>query len=77
MMDPKYCRGCEDDFYNGKNPYGVKQCWMLKDAKLVTRFRLHVDTPMSRKNGYDKVRVPQCFQMKRFIHVTEIPDYAR
>lgn len=31
------CVGCHDNFYNGKNPYGVKNCWMLPDAKVVQR----------------------------------------
>ena len=29
------CRGCRDDFYNGGNPYGTKECWHFKDAKVV------------------------------------------
>lgn len=29
------CQGCHDDFYNGKNPYGIKECWHFKDAKVV------------------------------------------
>lgn len=35
----KHCAGCRDDFYNGNNPMGVKECWMLKTAKIVTRYR--------------------------------------
>lgn len=38
-MDKKYCGGCVDDFHNGHNPYGVKECWSLKTAKLVTKWR--------------------------------------
>lgn len=76
-MHVKHCRGCEDDFYNGKNPYGVTECWMLKGAELSTRFRLHVDTPMNRRSGYEKVRVPNCFRMKRYVHLKAIPEYAR
>lgn len=26
MSDTKYCIGCRDDFYNGKNGLGVKEC---------------------------------------------------
>ena len=35
----QHCNGCRDDFYNGHNTLGVKQCWSLKDAKVVTRFK--------------------------------------
>ena len=76
-MDVKYCRGCKDDFYNGKNPYGVAECWLLKDAELATRYRLHVDTPMSQRRGYQEVVVPNCYQLKRHIHLKAIPEYAR
>lgn len=29
----KRCVGCRDNFYNGNNPLGVKECWMLKTAE--------------------------------------------
>ncbi len=28
------CRGCEDNFYNGNNQLGVKECCNYKPAKL-------------------------------------------
>lgn len=30
--DKSMCRGCEDNFYNGNNPLGVKECWAFKKA---------------------------------------------
>ena len=36
-----YCTGCRDDFYNGNNDLGVKECWLKENAKAVTRFRVH------------------------------------
>ena len=36
----KLCVGCEQDFYNDKNPMGVKRCWHLATAKLVRRVRV-------------------------------------
>lgn len=39
----KRCKGCRQDFYNGKNSLGVKQCWRLADAKLVRKKEIHVD----------------------------------
>jgi len=41
MKSYQFCRGCRDDFYNGRNSLGVKQCWMLKSARVVKRWKLH------------------------------------
>jgi hypothetical protein len=30
----KLCLGCREDFYNGKNSLGVKECWYFKGSKL-------------------------------------------
>lgn len=76
-MNKNKCLGCHNDFYNGKNDLGIKQCWSFKTAKIVKRFRLHVDTPMNQRSGYKAVKVPNCYSMPRYIHVEKIPDYAR
>jgi len=34
-LEKAMCQGCHDDFYNGRNPYGIKECWHFKDAKVV------------------------------------------
>lgn len=39
----KYCGGCHNDFYNGNNPLGVKECWSLGRAKPVRLKFVHVD----------------------------------
>jgi len=31
----KYCIGCRENFYNNNNQYGIKECWLLKDAKVI------------------------------------------
>lgn len=31
------CLGCRNNFYNGRNDLGVKECWCYKDAKIVKR----------------------------------------
>jgi hypothetical protein len=76
METTKHCPGCRNDFYNGNNELGVKRCWSLKDAKLVTRFRLSINTPMSQKSGYVKTRVPDCYHENGFVYLNEIPNYA-
>lgn len=37
------CSGCRDDFYNGHNPYGVKQCWNFPKATVEKRLMIPVD----------------------------------
>jgi hypothetical protein len=36
----KHCIGCSENFYNGNNPLGVKECWNLKNARLILRKRV-------------------------------------
>jgi hypothetical protein len=31
------CLGCRDDFYNGKNPIGIQECWGFKTARVVDK----------------------------------------
>ena len=66
-MDPKYCAGCEDNFYNGNNPYNVKQCWGLETAKLIQRKKVHVDQvpPWNQEAG----TYPSCYKQKRYVFV--------
>jgi hypothetical protein len=68
MIDAKHCSGCEDDFYNGKNPYGVQECWSRKDAQIVPRLLIHIDqTPPY--NNVKAQQVPHCYKRKRFVTV--------
>jgi hypothetical protein len=71
------CAGCRNDFYNGKNPLGVQRCWSLDDARMCTRYRLSIHTPMDIRGAYAKVKVPQCYHVSGFIHIDEIPRYAK
>jgi len=75
-VDPTHCHGCEDDFYNDKNPYGVKACWSLKDAKVIARFEISVHAPMGTRRNYQPVQRPQCYRQKGVVFVKEIPSYA-
>ena len=45
MRDKKYCVGCNDNFYNGNNPSGVKEYWGYKSARVVTRYAIGWWTP--------------------------------
>ena len=39
------CSGCTDNFYNGNNNLGVKECWMFKTAELTKRIRIPIHQP--------------------------------
>lgn len=63
----KHCLGCEDDFYNGKNPYGIKECWLLDGAKLVMRKPVHIDQrPPWNQPAIERL---SCYRQKGYIHV--------
>lgn len=59
-MDKKYCSGCRQNFYNGNNYWGIKECCHLKHAKLESRIPIgHWENPpyLNKK----KVKVPACW----------------
>ena len=39
----EYCAQCRDNFYNGHNSLGVKECWSLKSAKVVKKKLVHIN----------------------------------
>lgn len=59
-MDKKHCAGCHNDFYNHQeNADGKRECWLLKDAKLVDRLMIPVDLMPPYKMKSQKV--PNCY----------------
>ena len=61
-MDKKHCAGCRDDFYNGKNPYGIEECWCFKSAKLELRKLVHKDQqPEPEWRDVPFERLPDCY----------------
>ena len=77
MIDKqKHCAGCDRNFYNGNNPLGVKECWRLKDAKLVTRYSIGWWTPQTKKEHFTKVKVLSCFtQAGRRAFYEKLPSH--
>lgn len=66
-MDKKHCAGCRDDFYNGNNEYGIKECWMLKSAKLILRKEVHINQvpPWNQKPQM----FPSCYRKSKHVYV--------
>ena len=62
-----HCIGCENDFYNGNNPMGIKECWHLKKAKIVWRKEVPYDQepPWNQKAH----RYLECYQSRHCIYV--------
>ena len=61
----KWCQGCNDDFYNGNNPYGIKECWNLKSAIPVWRKKIHINQPPPWKQ--DPIKVFNCYKQKGYV----------
>ena len=35
-----FCAGCRNNFYNGNNSIGIKECWSYKSARMVRRWKI-------------------------------------
>jgi len=60
MKDKKYCVGCDENFYNGNNTLGIKECWHYKDAKVGTMFCIGINTPQDKKENFWRVKTLNC-----------------
>ena len=63
----KYCVGCRNDFYNGNNNLGVKECCMLKNAKIVFKKCVPIDQrpPWNQKAR----RMLSCYHRQGYVYV--------
>ena len=67
-MTKSMCSGCEQNFYNGNNPYGVKECQNFQDAKVVKKIFIPIDMPPPYK-GFKPESAPSCYDRYRWIKV--------
>lgn len=68
MIDTKHCDGCQDDFYNGKNPYGVQKCWHAEKATMVNRILVPIWMPPPYTRLPIK-KMPNCYKAKGAVTV--------
>jgi len=63
----KHCSGCRNDFYNDKNPMGIKRCWSLDTAELVLKKEVSMSQvpPWTQKPK----QVLSCYHRDGFIYV--------
>ena len=71
------CLGCEQDFYNGKNPYGVQQCWSVPKAKIikVKPISIEQEYPSRYLKKVKWQKRPHCYQRKR-MHYAKVGEYG-
>lgn len=63
----KHCFGCRQNFYNGNNDLGVKECWSLESAKMIWRKQvsIHQRPPWDQKAE----RFMSCYQRQGYVYV--------
>jgi hypothetical protein len=67
------CGGCEDNFYNGNNPYSVKECWSYKSAKIKSRKRVPINQVPPWKQPPEKLL--SCYKKKGYVFVEGNREY--
>lgn len=76
-MDPKHCRGCNDDYYNqGGNSFEGK-CWSLDTAKLVTRYRIGTWTAPTESGAFTEMRLPNCYRQQGASFYDALPSFVQ
>ena len=62
------CSGCRDNFYNGHNELGVKECWCFKDAKMEKRLLIPIHLPPP-YNAKEARLMPNCYRGQGYVAV--------
>jgi hypothetical protein len=78
MPDLKHCLGCRDDFYNDKNPLGVKRCWSFEKAQIVERWRIGTWVQPDSVDCFSKVTTHDCHhEPGQYAFYSELPEHLR
>ena len=74
MKNTKHCSGCRNNFYNGT---GAKECWSLRDARVVKRWRIGWWTTPTTPGAFTEVETYQCHSALGQYSLSEkLPDFA-
>jgi hypothetical protein len=66
-MTKSNCSGCSENFYNGNNPYGVKECWCFKSAKIIKRKKVGMnDRPPW---TWKPEKYPDCYHQEGYVFI--------
>ena len=75
--DTSMCRGCRNDFYNGNNSIGVSECWSLKGAQVVKRWRQGWWTQTDAPGTLVQVKTYDCHhETGSYAFLKELPSCA-
>ncbi len=71
-MDKKHCEGCYNNDYN-HGLGGAKECWSLKEAKLIKRKRVHINQvpPWTQEAAL----YPNCYRVPQYVFVGENQEH--
>ena len=61
------CTGCEDNFYNDQNPYSIKECWHLENARVVKLKKVNINQAPPWKQ--EPVEVLNCRSEEGYVYV--------
>lgn len=62
-MKKEKCQGCRNEFYNGQNSLGIKECWSFLEAKIVWKVRIgNWENPPYKQKA---IRIPNCYHTER------------
>ena len=71
------CRGCRDDFYNEAGHSESGECWSLKTATVVTRFKLDWWTAPTVPGAFTKLTTNSCHHAPgRYQLYEKLPSFA-
>lgn len=59
------CLGCENNFYNGNNDMGVKECWDYETAEITLRKKVCASTPPPW--DWPPEEMLTCYRKKHFV----------
>ena len=62
----KLCSGCRNNFYNGNNTLGIKECWFFEKANIVLKKRVHMD--QSPPWNQAPVTVLDCYRESGYVY---------
>ena len=70
------CSGCYNNFYNGNNELGIKECWSFKSSKIVLRWRLGWWTRPDSKGVFQAVKTLSCHVATgQYAHFETLPAH--
>jgi len=74
--DKQMCIGCHSGYYNSKNDKGIKECWLYKSAKVVTRYCLGWWVRPEKVENFTRVVTLNCYSKPgQYAYSEELPKH--